>query len=180
MANIVFKRVTGKSENYSKIKEIYLEAFPENERPREFDDLIAISEKSGFVTMYELLEDNRLLAFYLVAELEKFDYGLMLAVEKSFRMQGIGTELLSAIIEKMHGKPLIFVIEKPTERAENYEQRVRRQKFYERNGMYISDISIPYMDDEYLLVSSQKEIPLKKYFDEYMKEAIPQIVEYKL
>lgn len=104
----------------------------------------------------------------------------MLAVEKSFRMQGIGTELLSAIIEKMHGKPLIFVIEKPTERAENYEQRVRRQKFYERNGMYISDISIPYMDDEYLLVSSQKEIPLKKYFDEYMKEAIPQIVEYKL
>lgn len=67
MANIVFKRVTGKSENYSKIKEIYLEAFPENERPREFDDLIAISEKNGFVTMYELLEDNRLLAFYRVA-----------------------------------------------------------------------------------------------------------------
>lgn len=180
MEKIVFQKVTGKSENYSKVKEIYLEAFPENERPREFNDIIAISEKTGFVTMYELLEDHRLLGIYLVAELEKFNYCLMFAVEKSFRMQGIGTKLLAAILEKIQGKPLLLVIEKPLLQAENYSQRVRRKKFYERNGLYISDIPILYADDEYLLVSNRKDIPLKEYFDEYMEKAIPNIVEYKL
>lgn len=169
MPEIRLEKVIETSTDIEKLEALYESAFPAEERPMPMRDFIAMSGRSGFLNVEEFLADGEFCGFTVYAETEKWTYGLLLAIRDADRSKGYGTLALKALMDSKKDKIHMGVIEKPVKSAPNYEQRIRRQVFYERLGMYISDITIKDGDSEYLLIASKKDEDLESYFHEYME-----------
>ncbi len=62
-------------------------------------------------------------------------YVLYLAVDDSVRSRGYGSQILSLIRRRSPESSIVLDIEPVEPGADNYEQRVRRLAFYQRNGL---------------------------------------------
>lgn len=171
MPEIRFVKVTETSPDIEKLEELYESAFPPEERPAPMRDFIAVSERYDFLSVDEILLDGAFCGFTVYADGEQWNYGLLFAIKDSERSKGYGSIAFKAFLESQKDKIHMGVIEKPVSSAPNYEQRIRRRAFYERLGMYISDIEIKDGDSEYLLIASRQDDDLETYFHQYMARA---------
>lgn len=67
-------------------------------------------------------------------ELEHYLYLLLFAVSGKVRSRGYGSRMLAQVRKHAGHKPVVLDIEPLDSMAPNAEQRVKRLKFYERNG----------------------------------------------
>ena len=134
------KPVKAFSEEIRKVWKIYDASFPEEERnPR--SRLRAIGrEKCGDFTAY--YDGERFCGFSLCIVVERHVYVLYLAVDPAFRSCGYGSAILAAIRQKYPDKDMALCIEDPEPTSINYEQRMRRKRFYEKNGLHESEIIV--------------------------------------
>jgi len=167
MSKIMFRKLTENSENMDFHENLYVNSFPAEERPMSISEFVAFSDRTKLTSVSEIYDEDEVVGFIVYATMDKFVYGLLVVIKSTERGKGIGSRAIKEFLIGLHGKPMIFVIEKPNPEAANNVQRIRRQALYERLGMYISDITVSDRDVEYLLVSSEKDIPIKEYFDEY-------------
>lgn len=129
-----------------KIQEIYERSFPLEEIPMR--DLLQAARKPevSFVAWVDEShpagEDGAgnvvALTFSFVFP-DLFYLGL-LAVDGSARSAGYGSRILAHFGERYPSVPQLLEIEPLTREARNYEQRVRRLAFYERNGFAVTNM----------------------------------------
>ncbi|MBQ7356661.1 MAG: GNAT family N-acetyltransferase [Clostridia bacterium] len=148
-------KITKSSRDYKAVKRIFLTAFPACERPpHPFMYLRSKCAGNDYLALYD---ENTLVGMSYVIYGERVVYIFFLAIGEQHRSKGYGTSALDAIIKEYgEGRTVVLAIEEMDERAENYPERVRRLKFYERYGFSMSGYKLREVNMVYDLLEYTK------------------------
>ena len=165
-------------EDIQAINEIYLEAFPEQERFYTIDYILQRSFIDKKLKIYIMYDDplktgkKQVIAFTFLIEEDDYFYGLYFAIKKEFRSRFYGSYLLEYIIEDvLKGKHFFFMAEMPDEKAENQEQRIKRKNFYHRMGVNVAKSGVEFNGVTYDFYS------LKELTDEECNQYLTKFAE---
>ena len=153
--NFQIKRIDEVLQDYSQIKELYEESFPKNER-FPFNYLISQSKKEN-INFDIIYEEEKLIGIsYIIVEGD-FAFILYFAVNNKYRGNGYGTKIIKYRKEKYNKYTILLEIEEIVTNSVNYEQRLKRKSFYERNGFYTIKGILKEGKNRFELMSSNKE-----------------------
>ena len=107
---------------------LYLEAFPAYER-KPFSIILRM-EKKGSSDVWCCLLGHRIAGFATTINSDKMILLDYLAVRKGFRGRGYGSNILSELSLRYHGKGMFVEIESEYEDVPNREERHKRKQFY--------------------------------------------------
>ncbi len=119
------------------------EAFPKEERIpsdrlltllQELDCDVWAFYEEVFVGFAVLLSDVELQVAYLS----------YFAIDGAYRSKGYGGMALTKLAEVYDGYQIVLDMERMDDSAENYDQRLRRLAFYERNGYHRAKVGFKY------------------------------------
>lgn len=131
--NITFKKICRNMPEYQQIKQLYLTAFPEDERAPFLT--LAVRSRRANVDWLGIFDGDICVGFfYNVLYKEDLAYIFYFAIEENLRGCGYGSAAMSALKREYAGKRLFLAMEEMDEAAENFAQRVSRKEFYEFNG----------------------------------------------
>lgn len=133
-----FKTVT--EQQWPKIKEIYMEAFPKRERKPYV--ILRHSVKKKKAVVMAVMEKEQLLGFAVLIPYKDMVMVDYLAVSSKIRSKGTGSCIMQNVCRKYADKKIVLLIERLDDTAENRDQRAARRKFYLKNGFTSSDIFI--------------------------------------
>lgn len=128
--NITLTNATEKE--YKEIKPLFLSAFPPEERPPFF--IVKNRAKKGAAEMLVVRDGEKFVGFVYLVSNDKLAYLFFLAISEDCRQSGYGSAVLKKLSEMCRGKRLFLAREELDERADNYEERVKRHAFYLKNG----------------------------------------------
>lgn len=111
---------------------LYKEAFPPEERVSPATMWFLLHRSSAHYVAF--FDEGAFAGLALYIQLPSCLYIAFLAVDASMRSRGIGSRILAALAQAYPQLPLVLEIERLDEHAVNYQQRVARLRFYERNG----------------------------------------------
>lgn len=118
--------------NFSKVIELYKEAFPGAQNIPTFVLRYKLRNgKEGFNIIYE---NDECVGLIYSTEYEDIVFVLFLAISASYRSQGYGSRVLDFLSSINIGKRIVLNIEELDKNTENYQQRIKRKAFYEKNG----------------------------------------------
>ena len=121
-------------EEYRSIEKIYLQSFPENERaPMKLLKKRAKQGKADFLAAYD---GEKIVGMAYVVCMRDLAYLFYIAVDKSERGKGYGTQTMAALLKQYSGKRFFFFFEQLDSSADNYSQRVKRHSFYSACGLH--------------------------------------------
>ena len=119
-------------ENSAKIESLYKDAFPKNERaPLWF---LRHKAKQSNVAFNSLYDNESWIGLLYTTEYRDILLVIYLAIDASCRSGGYGTKVLTALRENHPNKRIVLNIEQIDKQADNNAQRVKRKRFYEKNG----------------------------------------------
>lgn len=134
------------------VKKIYVDSFPKQERlPFFFMVLLSKMKETDFLAFYN---DDIVCGFTYIGTVNNIVFVMFLAVDEAIRSKGYGSIILDKIQSIYPNKKIIISIERCDEDVPNIAQRIKRKKFYEKNG---------YIDTGYLieLSNTKQEIMIK-------------------
>ncbi len=148
-------------EEYKRIKELYISAFPKDERaPFSFLKRRAAQNRAAMLIAEE---NSEFIGFAYVVEYKDIVYLFYFAVDKNKRGRGNGGKILRLLKDYFKGKTLFLAREPLDDTAENKRERINRRNFYISNGFK----DIPYRVKEagviYDLMSADEKINIKDY-----------------
>ena len=118
--------------NYLKVIDLYKEAFPGAQRiPTSLLRYKLRNGKEGFNVLYE---DDTWIGLIYATEYRDIVFVQFLAISESFRSDGYGSKVMESMKYMQPGKRIVLNIEELDEQAKNYQQRIKRKAFYEKNG----------------------------------------------
>ena len=125
------------SKNYRDVKALYLAAFPAVER---FPYLpLVLNTQRRLANFYAYYDDEKFVGLAYLLENKEVIHLIFLAVNTKIRSRGYGTAILKDIKQLAGNRPVVLEIEPMDKTAENYDQRVKRLAFYEKNGFRVTD-----------------------------------------
>ncbi len=127
--NLIYKKMTPASKELGIVRALYEKSFPPDEIPP-FEMLIGWER----ATLFAIYDDDRFVALADTVERKTLVYLFFLAVEEKEQNKGYGSKILSDLKERYKGKTLFLLAEEHNEEEPNYEERLRRFAFYEKNG----------------------------------------------
>lgn len=99
---------------------------------------------------------------YLVSH-EEMIFVLYLAVNNQVQSKGYGSAILETLKEKFQDKNITLNIERLDPEADNYEQRVKRLKFYQKNGFYDTDYTITDRGETFLTLTTSQSFSVEAF-----------------
>lgn len=148
------KEITDHFDDYKKFKHLYLAAFPRNERaPVKY--LLKHGKESDLIACYD---GETFCGFYSTLTFGDITHIIFLAIVEELRDHGYGSALLRLIAERYKGNRIILDMEADVPEAPNYEQRVRRKAFYEKNGYVESGIEYDWRGVPYKILIRDGQI----------------------
>lgn len=125
---------------WSDVKNIYLEAFPKAERKPFFLLKRAVRKEKSEICV---ASENGVVAGFIVL-IPYHDMILVeyLAVSNQIRSKGTGSKILGKICRQYENQRILLLIEEIDETAHNLEQRIARKRFYLKNGFESSGVFI--------------------------------------
>lgn len=121
-----------KTNEMLRIKQLYLTAFPQFERYPFW--LLLYKAKKKNSDFYAIYDDSEYVGLLYLTYYKDIVYIFYLAIDPSQQAKGYGSKVLQYLEDKYQDKRLLLNIEKVDPAADNYEQRFKRKKFYEKNG----------------------------------------------
>ena len=115
------------------IYRLYQTAFPAAEK-KPFSVILKMHRK-GTSDVWRFTRDGKFAGLIISINGEKYILLDYLAVGKSCRGTGVGTEILKLMRQQYTGKGVFLEIESVYEDCDNKQQRLRRKHFYEKSGM---------------------------------------------
>lgn len=144
-----------------KIKKLYNEAFPRNERvPFIFLKLFARKDKAKFFGIYD---KEKFIGLIYNVYYKDIVYVYYLAIDKEFRGKGYGSKTLEAIKKKYNQSRIILMAEEIDANSDNYEERVKRKRFYNDNGFRDFNYKVKEVDVIYDMLGCDKEVTHEEY-----------------
>lgn len=153
-------------EQISGVLELYLKAFPKEER-KPFSLILAKREEGVCEILCaeapsgEMLGEAILLHYKDIVLLDYF------AVAPKLRGRGIGSCILRQLQERYSGKRLLLEIENPQKPSDNHEQRLKRKHFYMQNNMKCMDYLVSVFDVEMEVLCFDCEVSFEDYRSVY-------------
>lgn len=156
-----------------KVTKLYNEAFPKDERiPIWLLKILARKNKAKF---YGIYDNEKFVGLVYNIFYKDIVFVFYLAIDKATRGQGYGTKVLDSIKEKYKNYRIILCIEPVDENSDNYEQRVKRKKFYLKNGFKDSNYTIKERNIIYEMLYYNENVTSQE-FQELMKNYFGKIV----
>lgn len=150
--SINFRTLNKADVNYSKVIDLYREAFPGAQRlPTSFLRYKLRHGKKGFDVLYD--DDDWIGLLYSI-EYRDIVFVQFLAISESFRSQGYGSKVMDSMRSMRSGKKIVLNIEELDDKAENYQQRIKRKAFYEKNGFSCSGYIVKEPDGRHEMLIS--------------------------
>ncbi len=156
-----------KAKNYDKIKKLYEESFPKEEK-KPFD-LILQKQKENLVEILSIESNNVFLGLIICAKYKDsvlLDY---FALDRNNQSKGFGSQALLKLIEKYQDKKLFIEIEDTLKDSTNKEQRIRRKNFYLKNNLILLDFKVNLLGVEMEILSNKKDANFSEYIEIYHK-----------
>lgn len=100
-----------------------------------------------------------------VVESPRILFVLYLAVPDELRSKGYGAAILDDVRARFGGKDIVLHVEDPDKNEQKREQRIRRIKFYERNGFSDTGWRIDNKDDCFFLISTAENFHIDMYME---------------
>ncbi len=131
--NLIEKKITKKLGNYDEIVKFMKKSFPKEElMPMWLLLLVSKFKKYNFNAYYD---DKLFVGIIFTIESKESVFVFYIAVNDQIQSRGYGTRLLEIVFDKNKGKSVSLFIETMSNKnASNFEQRIKRLSFYERNG----------------------------------------------
>lgn len=148
---------------WAAVKEIYMEAFPKQERKPFF--ILKHSVKKGKAKVFTAMDGEVLLGFVVAIPYKDMVMVDYLAVSSKIRSRGTGSFLMQQICNYFYNKKIVLLIERLDEIAENAEQRIARRRFYLKNGFTSSDIFVEGEGGEMEILNFGDKILPSQYMD---------------
>ena len=90
-------------------------------------------------------------------------YLFYLAIDESKQGKGYGSALLTAVRRHFIGKRVILNIEALDDQAPNYEERVKRKRFYEKNGFHGMGYTVKELGIVYEMLGMGENVSKNEY-----------------
>lgn len=158
MENLTFESA---ARHKKEIKRLYRTAFPKEERAPLF--FLYRRARQGIADFCAVLDGEKFVGLTYAAGTETVVTLMFLAIEDGERGRGYGSRILKAVREKYRGRRLFLNIEPLDTAADNYEQRVKRKAFYERNGFSGLDYTVREAGVTYDMMTCGGYVSLEEY-----------------
>ena len=156
-------------ENFTRVKSLYETAFPNSERiPLWF---LQYKAKQSDVSFDALFENELWIGLLYTFEYGDIIFVFYFAIDAACRSGGYGTKVLTALRENHPDKRIVLTIEPIDEQADNYAQRVKRKRFYEKNGYTAAGIIVEGLGQPYdVLISGGPVTPedVQKVYNSFL------------
>ncbi len=162
------------SKSYREVKELYLSAFPAVERAPYFP--LVLNSYRDLADFYAYYDDDTFVGLAYILQNEEVVYLFFLAVNTNIRSRGYGTAILEDIKQLAANRPVVLAIEPMDETAENYDQRVKRLVFYEKNGFQITPYYYYEGTETYQLLANDDDINIQS-IEQLTKKAVLGLVK---
>ena len=130
--------ITAGDPAYAQVKALYHEAFPFKERFSLLTlRLFAHKPEIEFYAYFDPAESDAFCGLSYTIEAGEYLYILYLAVPDELRGKGYGTRILQQLRELYPQASQVLEIEPLDPKASNYDQRMERLRFYERNDFHL-------------------------------------------
>ena len=149
-----------------KVTKLYNEAFLKDERIPIW--LLKILVRKNKAKFYGIYDNEKFVGLVYNIFYKDIVFVFYLAIDKGTREQGYGTKVLDSIKQKYKNSRIILCIEPVDENSDNYEQRVKRKKFYLKNGFEDSNYIIKERNIIYEMLYYNENVALQE-FEEMMK-----------
>lgn len=153
-------------DNLNKIENLYLTAFPKNER-KPFDLIIEKCNNSSMEIITIQNDNNDFLGFAITIihnDMVLLDY---FAVAPESRGKNIGSTALKLLFERYKNKRFVLEIENTEIECDNLEERKRRKAFYIRNGMSVMPFKVNLIGVEMEVLTHKCEVTYEEYYSIY-------------
>ena len=120
-------------ENRDFYKQLYNDAFPPEER-WDFDMTLENKDNHNY-KFYAILDDDVPIGLTMLWDLDDFNYGEYLAIDKNLRGKKYGSEVLTKILEILSNKLIVIEVE-PYDLNEIAKKRI---EWYKRFGLILAD-----------------------------------------
>lgn len=144
--NLEVKKVNRKNKNVKKLKKIFNNSFPKDERMPFW--LMRLMSKMGSSELLSFYDGDLLCGFIYMAVIDNITFIIYLAVDTKIRSKGYGSAILNEIQSMYEDNKIVVYIDIADETKEDNEQILKRKKFYLNNG---------YEETNYL-VNSTKDV----------------------
>ncbi|MBQ7124094.1 MAG: GNAT family N-acetyltransferase [Oscillospiraceae bacterium] len=142
----VTKRIGPRSKDLNKIKKLYIDAFPENER---FSFSMMIKNENGHYETFAFYQDDVFCGFAILLNSLDISHIIYLATIPELRGKGLGAKALGAISRIKSSMRIIVDIERELPGNPENELRRRRKNFYLRNGYHETEVRYRWQDEYY-------------------------------
>ena len=150
----ITRRIGANSKDIPKIKKLYIESFPENER---FSFSMMIKNESGNYETFGFYQDGNFCGFAILLNSLDISHIIYFATLPELRGKGLGAKALGAMSRIKSGRRIIVDIEREQPDCEENEIRRRRKNFYLRNGYSETEVRYRWQEEAYeILVSGGK------------------------
>lgn len=153
---IITTKAVKKAPNKAEIKNLYLAAFPKEERlPWWLLRFWGVCRRGNLTAYY----DGKIFCgfTFTVTEADAF-YVMFLAVDSKVREQGYGSAILEYLKQANPGKTIFLAVEPLGEAAPNNDQRIKRMAFYKKNGFSDTGFNIREVGGVFRMLSSTEKI----------------------
>lgn len=180
---IRFEKIDENTKNLEEIKQLYLDAFPFEERIP-FYIMVLVGNDKG-VEFLSIYDDDTWLGFIHTLVGDELSYIFYFAIDNRLRRSGYGSKILHEY-KKIHPR-LSLAIEPIEENSDNIKQRRKRLEFYKKNGFESLDTKVVEMGIEFELMgakgmeikeSDYKKL-VKKFFDSFDQGRVLSVKEMR-
>ncbi len=123
-------RVTKGIKEYKKIKKLYRQVFPMEERVPFW--LLMKKAKPSIADFWALYDNENWAGFSYIVKGEELAYLFYLAIKPDEQRKGYGGTALDILKDYYKDCKLFLALESLDQTADNYEQRVKRHSFYQK------------------------------------------------
>jgi len=132
------------------------EAFPLSER-MSFDEIFEFASHTD-TDVLGIYDDGNPVGFAVLLKNEECGYVYFIAIDSRIRSKGYGGVAMRKMMEVYPELQLVLDFEVINENAENNEQRIRRKKFYLRNGFHETGNYTMLRDERFEVVCNGGEL----------------------
>lgn len=152
---LTVRPLSRKLSEYNEILSTYQTSFPKNEKlPFWLLSMLAKRKKIDFFVFYDKAV---FCGFTYLIHQERTTFVLYLAVNLSIRSQGYGSQILEWIAEEYSHNAIVLNIETVSDtKCNNYEERLKRQQFYFKNGYHDTHYKTVELGVSYDVLSTQQ------------------------
>lgn len=137
---IRFKNIKRSKNISKKLQHLYYASFPREERQPYF--LIKKRALSGSADFFGIYDNNRFIGLLYTVAYKDIVYVYFLAIANEYRGCGFGSMVISKIKHKYHDCRIVLCIEEVDINSENYNERLKRRSFYEKNGFSYNGVKV--------------------------------------